>query len=143
MAYATRSDIEAIYQPELLVRIAYDRAAGEVDDNLVAAALNYASALIDSRLSQRYTLPLDPVPQIINGYCVDLAIYRMALTRDKLTQEMRQRYEDAVADLRDIAAGKAGLGNPTINPDTGSASVSGGLDVNNARARICISRRRG
>jgi phage gp36-like protein len=142
MSYATRADIEAVY-PDILARVARDRTTNDVDDEVVNAALDHASALIDMRCSSRYALPLNPIPMVVNGYCIDIALYRMALTRDKLTAEMRQRYEDAIADLKDIAAGRAGLGNVTNDSITGLPTGSGSQDANQGRAQIVLMRRQG
>lgn len=129
MAYASRADIEATYSADLLLNIAdYDRD-GQVDAPVVEAALNHATGVINSHLSVRYKLPLASVPDFLKAAAVDLAVYRIANTADRLTVEMRQRYEDHIRHLERIADGKAGLGFQDTTPDdnegTPDATASG------------------
>jgi len=110
MAYATRADIEAVYGLTLLPGIADYDHDGAVDDAVVMAALDHATGVINSHLSVRYKLPLPTVPAFLKAAAIDLAVYRIANTADRLTTEMRQRYEDHIRHLERIADGKAGLG---------------------------------
>jgi phage gp36-like protein len=129
MAHATRADIEAVYGFTLLPGIADYDNDGEVDANVVTAALDHATGVINSHLSVRYKLPLAAVPAFLKAAAIDLAVYRIANTADRLTVEMRQRYEDHVRHLERIADGKAGLGFEDTTPDddegTPDATASG------------------
>jgi len=51
-----------------------------------------------------------PYRAFLKAAAIDLAVYRIANTADRLTNEMRQRYEDHIRHLERIADGKAGLG---------------------------------
>ena len=62
---------------------------------------------IDSYLGVRYTLPLPEVPALLKQFSVDLALYRLALGRDVLSEEHRRRYEDSIKHLAKLAEGKA------------------------------------
>ena len=116
MPYASRADIEAVYGFSLLPSIADYDADGEVDDGLVTAALDHATGVISSHLSARYKLPLAVVPTFLKAAAIDLAVYRIANTADRLTNEMRLRYEDHIRHLERIADGKAGLGFEDTDP---------------------------
>lgn len=109
MSYATLADIVAIYGDQVLY-VADRDGDGVAETAAVDRALDAASAEIDSNLSARYALPLDAVPPILREICVDLAVYRLASSRDVLTADIRQRREDAVKHLGRIGEGKAGLG---------------------------------
>jgi phage gp36-like protein len=107
MSYITRADIEAIYgarQLELLVP-----AEGD-PDAFVGQAAELASGEADLYLCKRYTVPIAPVPRGLVAAIVDLACYRLAVTHDRLTEEIAERAKVARKLLTDIAAGKAGLG---------------------------------
>jgi phage gp36-like protein len=53
---------------------------------------------------------------------MQIAVYEMATTADRLSEDIRKRYEDAIQHLRDIASGKAGLGFLTTKlPETGQS----------------------
>ncbi|WP_413874159.1 gp436 family protein [Albidovulum sp.] len=108
MAYAAQNDIIEIYGQQALY-VADRDGDGVADTAAVDRALASASAEIDSYLVGRYMLPLHEVPAILRQLCVDIGIYRLALSADVLTEEHRRRYEDATGHLRLIASGKAGL----------------------------------
>lgn len=112
MAYATQADIEAIYTEEFLVNLA-DFDGNEIaDDTVVDRALADASGLIDSHISIRYDVPIATVPDFLRRICIDIAVYTIAVDADRLTEEYRRRYEDAIRHLERIADGRAGLGIP-------------------------------
>lgn len=108
MAYATLADIETLYGAHALVVADHD-GDGMADAAAVARALDHASAEIDTHLAARYALPLPAVPLMLQSWCVDIALYRLALTADVLSEEHRRRFEDALAALRRVAEGKANL----------------------------------
>ncbi|WP_375591719.1 gp436 family protein [Chitiniphilus eburneus] len=88
-----------------------DRAyAGVPDEVLLADALERASAEIDGYLGGRYAVPLTPAPPILANYCGDIARYRLCGAGSPATEEIRQRYRDAVRFLEHVAAGRVTLG---------------------------------
>ena len=115
MPYAAAQDIVDLYGPSALY-VADRDGDGAPDAAAVDRALTSASDEIDSYVGVRHALPLPVVPGILRQHCVDIAVYRLALSADVLTEEHRRRYEDAVAHLRRIAEGKAALVLPT-DPD--------------------------
>ena len=110
MSYASQQDITDLYGAELLDLISDLDGDGSADPDVVAKGLNNASALIDTHISARFELPLSSVPEVLVSLCVDIAVYQIAATADRGTDEYRQRYEDAISLLKRIADGKAGLG---------------------------------
>jgi len=108
MPYAAQTDITTLYGPNALV-VADRDGDGVVEGLSVDKALVLASAEIDSYLAVRYRLPLHEVPAVLVQYCVDFAIYRLALSADVLSDEHRRRYEDGLKALKEIAAGRAAL----------------------------------
>jgi phage gp36-like protein len=140
MNYASKQDIDDLYGEDLLRRVTDHDDDGESDSPVIARGLADASAVIDSYISARYTLPLISVPSVLKKICIDLGIYSMAPQDSRRTTEMRQRYEDAMAMLRDIASGKSGLGlvddgtgNPTTPTSAPLTRMRGGT-LNAARA---------
>ena len=130
MSYCGKADIETQIGSELLARLSDRDSDGEGEDEVVTLAIDGAAATINSYLSVRYDLPLTEAQQtpILKAYCMDIAIYRMALDGLAQTAEMRQRYEDAIAHLKRIADGKANLGvetvdDPGADPDDGQADT--------------------
>lgn len=122
MAYATQADIEAIYSPDALY-VADRDGDGVADAAAVTRALDAASAEIDSYLGVRHTLPLSETPAVLIQPCVDIALYRLALSRSVLTEEHRTRFEDAIVFLTRVANGKAALNLPApVDPETGETT---------------------
>ena len=108
MAYATQADIVTLYSEDALY-VADRDGDGVADADAITRALSSASAEIDSHLAVRYKLPLQEPPETLVQYCVDIALYRLASSRDVLSAEHRTRYEDALKALKDIGAGRAAL----------------------------------
>lgn len=117
--YAIMTDIIDLYGEDLLIRIADLDKDGQPDEDVVEKALEAADALIDAYLSSAYSLPLPSVPDVLRTLAIDIAVYKLPITRAPRTDEMRKRYEDALAHLKMMAAGKMGIGLPT-DPGDGS-----------------------
>lgn len=77
-------------------------------------ALADCSATADGYIAARNALPLDTVPDKLKEVVAELARYK--LWKDKASEEVRQRYEDAMSWLKDVARGTVVL---VINPTTG------------------------
>ena len=145
MAYATQADITLIYSPDALY-VADRDGDGVADAPAIARAMDLASGEIDSYIGARYGLLLVNAPAILIQFCVDIAVYRLALSRDVLTEEHRRRYEDTLKHLKDIARGTAALimpgatsGNPTPGttaPARPQPIVSGGPERIFTRAKM-------
>ncbi len=124
MAYATQNDLSPrrISAAELL-QLTDDTNSGVVNAQLVTDILDESSALIDSYVGQRYTVPLQPSSQV-KGLCLTLGEYYLYLRRKRMKEDVRQSYEDALSFLRDVSSGKARLDQPSAAlPQTGSGEV--------------------
>ena len=123
MSYAAQANLETRYGSVEMAQLS-DRASGAVIDvAVVARALADADAEIDAWLGGRYALPLASVPAVLERVACDIARYR--LYDDRATEQVRQRYEDAVRDLKAIAAGAL-----TIDGAAPLAPADGGNHVN-------------
>jgi phage gp36-like protein len=123
MAYATQDDIVALYSRDALA-VADRDGDGEIDADAVARALAEAAGEIDALIAVRYALPLAAVPDVLRRVACDIALYRLALSRDVATEEHRRRYEDALTFLGKVVKGHAalpGAGGATGEPDMGAA----------------------
>lgn len=121
MAYATVNDIVELYGQSALYVADHDRD-GAADAGVAERAIVSAEAEIDTYIGARYPLPLTVVPIFLTQLCVDIAVYRLALSADVLTEEHRRRYDDAIKHLMRIADGKAALVFPVdpgapVDPD--------------------------
>jgi phage gp36-like protein len=86
-----------------------------------------ASSLVSGYIGAKYTLPLLTVPDVVKGWALDITRYR--LWDEAAPEEVRRRYEDALQQLRDLAAGKLALP-PGVDgtPSTGGFESEGFAD---------------
>ena len=115
MPYATQADLlNQITQTEL-VQLTDDTGAGSVDSAKVDSALNAASATIDAYAGARYTLPLQSSEKV-KQLAVDLAIYELEKRRRRLRDATLAARDAALSFLRDLAARRAVLDQPSGAP---------------------------
>jgi phage gp36-like protein len=112
LAYATQSDLQNRLTTEKLVQLTDFDATGEIAAARVQEALDAASADIDSYASGRYAAPLAASKQV-NDLCLRITIYRLYLNRQRpVPPEVQKDRDDAMALLKDVAAGNASLDQP-------------------------------
>ncbi len=110
MPYATQAEIEQLYGTEQLEMAAPNADGSDgISASTVTIALVGTSGEIDLYIGKRYDLPLTRTVEYLKVACIDITLYRLCLSRDKLTEEMRLRYEDHIKKLEKIAAGKMDL----------------------------------
>jgi len=122
MAYCTLEDIQHTMDEDDVIRFSDDDDSGVVNTEVVDKAIADAGSLVDAYLAVRYTVPMDPVPAVINGAACDIAIYKISSRRGIAAEEIRKKFEDAVKFIEKLAAGKAVL--PGVDEST-----SGGTDM--------------
>lgn len=113
MTYATQTDLEDAFGAAEIAEIADRDRDGEIDAPALAAVLTRADALIDGYLGVRYAVPVASPPPILTATACDLARYW--LYDDAAPERVRQGYDDAVAWLEGVAAGKVALGLPVAD----------------------------
>jgi phage gp36-like protein len=108
MAYSTQANMINRFSEQELIDLTDEADKGVIDQAVLTAAIADADAEIDGYLSSVYVTPIaGTVPIDVVRISCDIARYR--LYNDKAPEEIRQRYEDARAWLRDVAAGKVRL----------------------------------
>ena len=122
MPYATLQDLVDRFGYEQLAQLS-DRDSGAViDETVVGRALADADAEIDGYLAALYALPLTTVPALLVRMACDLARYR--LFGDRVTDQVRQLYTDAVRDLKAIAGGAIRIdGVAPLAPSSASTTI--------------------
>ncbi len=130
--YATIADIEARFRDQLTLTAA-DEQTGLRDDLRIEKGLLDASIEIRSILAGRYSPDemerLDETSlQILRVYCIDMAFYRIALDFSRSTENIKERYDQAIKRLEAIVAGKGAL--TTVGGASGGSDAGGdGGDV--------------
>ena len=132
MPYATAQDIVDLYGADFLLLIARRGDENDLSGPLTSAAIDdalaQASSQADSYIGARYPVPVRPVPMVLQRAVIDMACHQLAATADVMTEQIRQRYEDALAWLKDVAAGRAALGTDEAGAAAGDAAAGGNPD---------------
>lgn len=121
MPYIDRAGLEQRFGIDEIAQLLDDDRSGtelSTESESLTAAVADADAMIDGYLATRYALPLEAVPVMVAGWAADIARYR--LWDEQAPEEVRRRYEDAIARLRDLAAGRIDL-----PPSAGGETVAG------------------
>lgn len=108
MPYCTQADLVSRFGEEELIQLTDRDRTGAINTTVLQSAIADASAEVDGYLGGRYVLPLPHVPPVLSRICADLVRYY--LYDDVPRDQVRQRYEDAVAFLKSIAKGQVSLG---------------------------------
>lgn len=107
MTYASHSDLSDRIGDAILTDISDHDRDGTADAEVLDRALIDADSLIDGYVATRFSTPLDPVPNIVNTWAVSIALY--FLHRDGAPSNVEKDYDDAIAALKDVAAGRIAL----------------------------------
>ena len=130
MAYATAAGIADIYGGDFLLLIAQrggeDTLTGPLTSAAIEDACAQASSEADSYIAQRFPVPVSPAPRVLQLHVINMACHHLAATADRMTEQIRRRYEDALGWLKDVAAGRAAPG-PGAD-EAGQTQASGNPD---------------
>ena len=110
--YATKQDLEDS-DGSMLYNFALDRSTDTLNDTWIDEALGTADDEINGYLSRRYVLPLPEVPDLLKRLAVVIAFYWLGDRDNQVTDLLQDRYDRAIAKLKEIASGKLDLGLPT------------------------------
>jgi phage gp36-like protein len=92
---------------------------------IIDSAISDAGAEIDGYLAKRYPVPLSAVPQVINKFAKDIAVYnlysRIGIDENDREKNYLNRYNAAIKFLALLAEGKVSLG----TEDTAKAAQTG------------------
>lgn len=109
MTYATVAEMVSRYQRRNLDLLTKSRSDNnQPDDSIIVDALGDATAMMDSYIVARYTLPLSVAPATLPQVCCVIAWYFLQDTR--ATEQSTQRYKDAIRWLEGVRDGKIPLG---------------------------------
>ena len=121
MAYSVKADLVMAKNETILKQIA--GTDGVINDDWIEEAINAADSSIDVKCEKYYTIPFDPVPDIIKTWSVQLAfswLYRRSNISNKSAEEEADKIK---ADLILVSEGKLNIPDATKKL-TGGAMVS-------------------
>lgn len=140
MAYAQKSDLIDRFGERELVQLT-DRThtpPSTVDDVVVGRALDDAAGLIDGYLGKVYALPLASIPANLIKLSADIARYYLHGKSADKDSAVTRAHGEAIAWLKDVAAGRVQLDAGGEVPATvpGSAGRFTGSDPVFTRASL-------
>jgi phage gp36-like protein len=115
MAYATQDDLCPLRMTEKdLTELTDDTFTGDINTDIVTAALQEASGLVDSYCRARYQTPLQADDNIVS-LTLDIAVYILFKRRrqNKISETVQSAYTTAMGFLKDVAAARASLDQPS------------------------------
>lgn len=118
--YAAQSDLlNRVTKQELMQLTDDSRPPQQVNTAIVTAALTTASAIVDSYCRSRYAIPLQPSADAV-AVTADLALFEIYSRRPatRMPDNVATKRNNAIAFLKDIAAGKASLDQQTASPQS-------------------------
>ncbi|MHB1183393.1 MAG: gp436 family protein [Desulfobulbia bacterium] len=113
--YGSKQDMIDRYGEEELIQLTDRVDAGIIDDTVLDQARADADAEIDGYLAGRYQLPLAEVPPSLVRVACEITRYH--LYDDAVTDNVKDRYDNAVRFLRALAKGDV-----TMVQSTGAAA---------------------
>ena len=105
----------------------HDRSASDIDDAVLSRNREQAFAVINAYITPTYgsLLPFSTVPPLLNMF--ELNIVRYYLDSMQAREDVRLRYEDAIAQLKLIGKGDMSLGlDGGVTPIIVPGAIGGG-----------------
>jgi phage gp36-like protein len=126
VAYATQTDLVPLRMSQKdLIELTDDANTGQVNTQIVAAALEEASGRVDSYCRARYVTPLQQ-SDTVKSLTLDIAVYLLFSRRreTRISDTVQQRFQQAMDFLKDISSAKASLDQPAT-AQTPQGSLAG------------------
>jgi phage gp36-like protein len=126
VAYATQADLVPLRMSvKDLTELTDDDFSGEINTEIVNGVLEEASGRVDSYCRARYVTPLQPSDSL-TSLVLDIATYLLFSRRreTRITDTVQERFNQAIAFLKDISNAKASLDQPATQ-QTPQSSMGG------------------
>jgi phage gp36-like protein len=138
MAYCCEDDLLKMIPQSELTDLTVE--SGEIPDSLIIIdAISKADAEIDSHLGIRYVVPLSSPPAQVKALSVDLAIYHLYSRRSIVPPVRQQKYDAAVAFLKQVAAGQVVIVGPQGELPTVAKEVTDSTSAPRAFSRHTLA----
>ncbi|HQU86360.1 MAG TPA: DUF1320 domain-containing protein [Pyrinomonadaceae bacterium] len=132
MAYISTEDLIDELGEGLLVELTDDNDTGEINENVITKAIDYAVGTFEAYARTRYSLPV-PATALVKSRCLDLAIYKLFRKRAEFDEGVfkvkKTAHDETISFLKDLQAGRAALDIPATeetieSPATGDQILS-------------------
>lgn len=124
MAYSSQADVEIAAGGARALAELTDldgTRSGEVNDDVLAAAIADADAMIDTYVGRNRAVPLvAPIPQIVKRLSADEVVYLLRMRRQMVGDFEQARHENNLRWLEGVARGFLTLG---VDPQPKKSSL--------------------
>jgi len=107
--YCSAESIISRLDDAVLARLTDDSGRGQIDEEIIFAAISDASDMADGFLSSRYQIPLETVPGALRVRVEDISVYNLYARRDNVPDHIREMLTHAIGYLRMLSTGEAFL----------------------------------
>lgn len=118
MTYATQQDMVNRFGDREVIALTDRDNSGIIDAPVLQSALESADDEINTYLAGNYALPLSSALPIVRDFACDIARYRLCSGEVIETEEVRNRYKDAIKFFEKVARGLVSLGVNALNQPT-------------------------
>ena len=115
MTYATQQNMVDRFGEREVIALTDRDNTGVIDAVVLAQGLTSADDEINAYLASKYSLPLASTPVIVRDFACDMARYRLCSAEVTETEEVRNRYNDAIKFFSKVAKGEISLGLNGLN----------------------------
>lgn len=131
--YITKEDIIKRIGAEELRQLTDTDVDGNIDDDRVAQAINYAKGIFDAYVPSSYVKPIAEATPLVNSLNFDLAYYDFWKTKGEFDEGKwrvaKAAHDDAIRFLQAVAKGTAMLDIPVVGPPTSDAATGSEMIV--------------
>lgn len=139
MSYITAEDLIDELGEDLLVELTDDNDTGEINENVITKAIDYAVGTFDAYARTRYSLPV-PATALVKSRCLDLAIYRLFRKRAELDEGVfkvkKTAHDETISFLKDLQAGRAALDIPAAEETIESPATGDRILTNKSNSKF-------
>ena len=110
MSYITRSDLLDKLTEQQLVQLTDDEKTALANEPRIANAIADAESEVNGYVAVRHTVPVSPAPALLKSFSKTIAVKNLYSRRQRVPENVREEYNNAIAQLKDIAKGLLTLG---------------------------------
>ena len=124
---------------DVLVQLTDNDLTGEVNENIVSMAIEYAQGVFDSYARTRYALPVPTTPlvKMLNLKIAVFSLFEGRATLDEGIYKVHQNAcNEAIQRLKDISKGNAALDIPAAEETIENPATSDKILTNAARSNF-------
>jgi len=139
MSYITLQDLSDELGEETLAKLSGDPDGETVDEARIQSVIENATGVFEGYIRSRYSLPVTTTPlvkQLVKKIAIFELYERWTTIDEGIYKIRRNAYNDAIAQLKDIAAGRAALDVPAAEETKTYPGTSDRILTNASKAKF-------